>query len=278
MSGITGVVLNWTRPDNVVQIVNGWRDSGIIEGIVWNNNSAAPLVLDGWAQVINASEDFGLYTRFAAASMARNECVLIQDDDICLPPKSIASLYAAWQSDPDILHGIFGRMPDAFGRYLIEDRIEASVPIVLTRALLAHRRYALQFFEFAPAFEELQRRGRPYGQGEDIIFSYAVMRRSGRLNRVHRLPVVELPSPNAINLRNRREHLAHRTLIMRACIAEILKEAAGTQPDLAAALKQREPAIDTLRRAARRVVAAIRRRASKILRQWVGISGADAQS
>jgi len=263
MSGITGVLLNWRRPDNVARIVAGWRESGLVdEGIVWNNNPDEPLALDGQARVINASHDLGLYTRFAAACLARNECVLIQDDDIVLPTESIAALHEAWRRDPDVLHGVFGRIPDALGLYTLRNAIEEHVPMVLTRAVLTHRRHAAAFFEFAPAFEALQRDGRPYGNGEDILFSYAVMRHSGRLNRAHRVPVLELPSPDGINTRDRGDHLAHRTRLMRACQAQLLADPSPAHSGLAAALEYRESVVQTLISVARRAFFAIRRRES----------------
>jgi len=260
MSGITGVMLNWKRPDNVARIVAGWRESGVVdEGIVWNNNPDVPLALDGWARVVNPSHNFGLYMRFAAACLATNECVLIQDDDICLPTESIVALLQAWRRDPDILHGAFGRMPDALGLYVSRDADEEHVPIVLTRALLTHRRHAARFFELAPAFDELQRDRMPYGNGEDIIFSYSVMRQTGRLNRVHRIPVTSLPEPYALNLLDHGDHLAHRTAIMRACQAQLLADP-GVRPELVAALAQREPLARTLFMVARRAYFAFRRR------------------
>jgi len=260
MSGITAVLLNWKRPDNVARIVAGWHESGLVdEGIVWNNNPDAPLALDGRARVINASHDLGLYTRFAAVSLARNECVLIQDDDIYLPPESIAALHEAWRRDPDILHGIFGRMPDALGLYTLRDATEEHVPMILTRAVLTHRRNAACFFEFAPAFEELQRDSRPYGNGEDILFSYAVMRHSGRLNRAHRVPVLELPSPHGINTRDRGDHLAHRTRLMRACQAQLLADPMPAHSGFVAAIEHRESVAETLISVARRACWAIRR-------------------
>ena len=78
MNRITAVMLNWKRPENVARIVAGWRESGLVdEAIVWNNNPDAPLTLDGWARVINTSHNHGLYARFVAACLARNDCVLI---------------------------------------------------------------------------------------------------------------------------------------------------------------------------------------------------------
>jgi hypothetical protein len=214
---ITGVILNWKRPLNVERILHGWRVGGLVaEAIVWNNNPDAPFRHD-WAKVVNAGQDLGLYTRFAAACLAQHACVLIQDDDLELPTDSLRQLYAAWQRDPEVLHGIFGRGPKPDGSYAQNLLGDMEVPIVLTRMLLASRHYAAQFFEVAPTFDRIQRDGSPIGNGEDILFSYVVRRESGSLNRVHRIPVHELPAPHSIHIRYRNAHVAHRTRLMRAC-------------------------------------------------------------
>ena len=216
---ITGVILNWKRPANVERIVAGWQAGGLVtEALIWNNNGAAPLRHD-WAKVVNAGHDLGLYTRFAAACLARHECVLIQDDDLELPVESLRTLLDAWQRESDILHGVFGRAPKPDGSYARNVGGNADAPIVLTRVLVAHRRYAAQFFEVAPAFEAIQRDGRPAGNGEDILFSYVARRDSGRLNRIHRIDVKELPAPHSIHGRNWKHHIAHRTRLLRACEA-----------------------------------------------------------
>jgi hypothetical protein len=217
---ITGILLNWRRPANVGRIVAGWRSGGIVtEAIVWNNNPdpnfAPPAGLP--AKVIHAAQDLGLYTRFAAACLASNECVLIQDDDVEVPAGSLRRLYEAWLSDPAILHGVFGRAPKRDGSYAKDVRGNSNAPVVLTRVLLAHRRHAAEFFQVAPAFEHIQRHSRPLGNGEDIIFSYVARRSSGRLNRVHDLFVLELPAPDAIHSRNWAAHIAHRSRLLRAC-------------------------------------------------------------
>lgn len=216
---ITGVILNWKRPENVRRIVDGWLASGIVtEAIVWNNNPAERF-RHGWAKVVNADQDLGLYTRFAAACLAQQPCVLIQDDDLELPVETMRGLYDAWRQDSDVLHGLFGRRPKADGSYDARNVPDGEVPVVLTRALLAARRYAADFFDVAPEFESVQREGRPAGNGEDILFSYTAMRYTGRFNRVHRLPVNELPAPHSIHGRNWSAHIAHRSRLIRACEA-----------------------------------------------------------
>ena len=161
----------------------------------------------------------GLYTRFTAACLAQNECVLIQDDDLEVQTDSLRALVNAWQNDPGILHGIFGRRPSHDGSYDPRNVSGGEVPIVLTRVLVAHRRYASQFFQIAPTFDDVQQDSRPFGNGEDIIFSYVVTEASGRLNRVYRLPVMELPAPHAIYARDWKAHLAHRSRLLQACEA-----------------------------------------------------------
>ena len=159
----------------------------------------------------------GLYTRFAAACLASNDCVLIQDDDLELPAESLQALVDAWHDDPDIIHGVFGRAPKPDGSYARNIGGDAESPIVLTRVLVADRRYASQFFQVAPTFDEVQREGKPAGNGEDIIFSYVAMSQSGRLNQVHRVAVNELPAPHSIHGRNWKLHVAHRTRLLNAC-------------------------------------------------------------
>ena len=219
---ITGVLMNWKRPANVARIVAGWKAGGIVtEAIVWNNNpdpqSALPKGLP--AKVVQAGQDMGLYTRFAVACLAETECVLIQDDDLELPTESLRRLHDSWQRDPDILHGVFGRAPKPDGSYAQNILGEADAPVVLTRVLLAHRRYFAEFFLHAPRFAEVQSQSRPVGNGEDIILSYVARHSSGRLNRVHDIPVRELPAPHAMHGRNWAANIAHRTRLLQACEA-----------------------------------------------------------
>jgi hypothetical protein len=145
--------------------------------------------------------------------------VLIQDDDLELPADSLRRLHEAWQRDPDILHGVFGRATKRDGSYAQNLLGDADAPVVLTRVLLAHRRYMAEFFQVAPAFAEIQQDSRPFGNGEDIILSYVARHSSGRLNRVHAIPVHELPAPHAMHGRNWAAHIAHRSRLLKACEA-----------------------------------------------------------
>lgn len=161
--------------------------------------------------------------RFAAGCLARNECVLVQDDDILLPPETIYTLHKHWQEDRDVLHGLFGRDPrPGDSSYARESNlVNADVRVVLTRALVCDRKLLGLFFAdevvgcYVPEVTELQAHSNPRGNGEDIILGYVACWRSGRRNKVYALPRRELPAPDAIHARGDvKDHWRHRTRLM----------------------------------------------------------------
>lgn len=226
LPAVSAVVLNWARPRNVDRIIRSWAAGGIVrDAIVWNNRGESPYwphppapEAPGFSlRVINASADCGLYSRFAAGLLARHDCVLIQDDDIELPPATLAALVRAHVADPLVLHGIFGRAPRRDGSYARAVRGDAEVPVVLTRALVTDRSNFAEFFRYAPIFDGIQRDSSPAGNGEDIIFSYVARNRLGQPNRIYSLPKIELDDHDAMNGRDRAAHVAHRSRLLRAC-------------------------------------------------------------
>ena len=213
---LSAVLLNWKRPANVEKIVASLLACEEVDDItVWNNNPDCARALPAAVRVIQSPE-LGLYTRFAAGCLARHEAVLLQDDDLLLPPGVVQVLHREARRNPQVLHGIFGRAPTETGTYAIALDGTGRVPMVLTRALICPRIYCAKFFEHVHVFDELQRDSQPYGNGEDIIFSFVAMKLSGQLNRIHGLPVTELPEEFAIGKRTR-DHLDHRTRVLDAC-------------------------------------------------------------
>jgi len=209
------VMLNWKRPTNVRRILDGlWQSPLVSEVIVWDNNPTT-LSLDGKTKFIMSSEDMGLFTRFAAMSLAKNDAVLIQDDDLYLPHETIAALYGSWQAGRYCIHGIFGRHLAPGPGYSYHRSPSGPCPIVLTRAMICSREYAAWFFAALGRFRHLFDGSVPYGNGEDILLSYVAMAEYGQLNAAYDLPVKELPSNDAIC--KRAGHNAHRTRIVQAC-------------------------------------------------------------
>lgn len=220
MPHTTVVMMSWRRPDNVKRILASLsRIGAVAEVIVWNNNTEVWLESDRpIVRIVNSNSDLGLYTRFAAAALARTDSVLFQDDDLLLPESTLKTLLSAWEGQPTKLHGIFGRRPNATGQYADLLTGDRSAPIVLTRAVVTARAHIPEALQLAYSLDSLQTASRPYGNGEDIILSYAARRRDSGPHRIYGLPVQELSDDHGIHRVNGwRQHVEHRTMIMQAC-------------------------------------------------------------
>lgn len=213
---ISVVLLSWQRTPSVRRICAQLEHCGLVdEVIVWNNNPGEHLELPGAkVRAINCSRDLGLFTRFAAASLARNPCILFHDDDLDAPEAVLNQLHVQWLRRPEVCHTLFGRNSSAAGHYTT-DLAFGPVEIALTRYTMVHRNVCAHALAHTPRFADLP--GVPVGNGEDIILSYAAMALSGRPNQAHRLPANELGQDAAsIHLRYP-AHIDHRTRIIGRC-------------------------------------------------------------
>jgi hypothetical protein len=226
---ITGIVLNWRRPENVRAIV-ATLSPIVEEMIVWNNNPAE-LFLDSSAKTINCSSDFGLYTRFIAALLAQNDTIWMQDDDLLAPLDTVRAVYESWQRRPDNVHGLFGRKPGEDCQYNFVNAT-GECPIVLTRGCMFHRQLAIDFFRVAGdprilAVRELcVEMGCIEHNGEDILLSYVARIKNGKTNVAHDLPVTELPE-GADRISASPAHMNARTAMVRACEAIFAERETG---------------------------------------------------
>ena len=184
-------MLNWRRPRYVEFNVAQYIDYSLISEVLVFSNAGSTLNFCSIAKqptLIIANADLGLYTRYAAAVLARNECILHVDDDILVPEPTVERLYSHWCSDPEICHSLHGRNVQA--GYSRED-VFGSVEVVLTRCLMVSRTLCAHALAHVHTFDDMV--CEPYGNGEDIILSFTAVQQSGRLNRAHRLPFTNHP-------------------------------------------------------------------------------------
>ena len=109
---LTVVMLNWTRPEYVIQNINRYASYKVVESVLCFNNGATLKCSAGLPPkciLIESSRDLGLYSRFAAASLARTKAIFYTDDDLWVPEATLEALYAAWQGSPSSCHGLHGR-------------------------------------------------------------------------------------------------------------------------------------------------------------------------
>jgi hypothetical protein len=212
---ISVVILNWKRPKLMRKAINALRKSKLVsEIIVWNNNPKVRFRARRDVTIINCNRDLGLFTRFAAASLAKNSAILFQDDDVVLQPKMIQTLYKNWKKDPEVCHAAFGRICWT-GPYQTRNRW-GEVDVVLTTAVLVHARICLRTAINAKLFADLP--GSPVGNGEDIILSYTAISMSGRPNKTYPLDLWREYQDPRISISMREPtHMPHRTRVLRRC-------------------------------------------------------------
>jgi len=214
---ISLVSLHWKRTENTHLIVDGLKNHPLIsEVIVWNNNSETHLKCSEGIRVVNSSDDFGLNTRFAAALLAANDCILTVDDDIFPHKDTVSELFRCWQDEPDVLHTLHGRAPTQENTYAVDvlasgDYAEAEIS--LTRCTMYHKQHASRYFLIQPQVRD--REHSTPNNGEDIILSYIARSISGKMNRVYSFSSSELHAPHAIH--HRSGHREYRTHLMRRC-------------------------------------------------------------
>ena len=222
---ISVVSLHWKRTDNTRLISQTLlRHPKVDEVIVWNNNPDVDTVdcAEG-VTVINSSKDVGLNTRFAAAVLAANDCILTVDDDILPNSQTVTSLYSAWESSPEVIHTLHGKNPTDEDEYpwvgdpspltSVEGDSYSEARISLTRCTMYHKKFAQGYFEVEQRVRETNHS--TLHNGEDIILSYLARSHSGSDVRVYDLEAIELPAPFAIH--GRAGHREYRTLLLRRC-------------------------------------------------------------
>jgi hypothetical protein len=229
-------MMSFSRPDVVRGLVRRLLDPDvgapdlIGEIVLWNANPGENDLRDlqqddkphhyvpaGRVRVIDTWPDVGLHSRFAGALLARESVVWMQDDDLFVPAAAMRELVRRQTLEPDVIHGPFGRHPTRDSAYDYEDGPERPrAAVILTKVLVARRDLFSAFFAVAPLFDEYAAAAKPVWNGEDIVFSLAVVRRNGgKLNRKHgdlRMRVQELDDTGGVSYWA--EHIKYRAFMV----------------------------------------------------------------
>jgi len=216
---ISLLMLTWRRRNNLRKIL--WTQSCydiVDEIIVFNNYRLSTILpLNEKTKVINASHDFGLRSRWAMGILARNRCLVFQDDDILVPEIGFQSLWERWREDPERLYAAYGRNPNSRNEYNFENAI-GEVAMVLTRVVCVDQSVLANMLRVEVDFYSNEEMARPVLNGEDILLSYAVTSLYQKRHSVVPLEHEELPpGPHALAIRRKKFHLQERTALMRRC-------------------------------------------------------------
>ena len=188
---ISVVILNFNRPEYIKNdIIPNLDKIELIDEIIishgkeetfFESTSQKVKNLKHWGE---ANKTYGLTLRFVSAQEAKNEAVIIMDDDIIPYEKTIKILYELYGKENDRLYGLYGRSLNLDNEYSI-DNVFGDVPIVLTRFLLTHRDLSRYFLtRFRDLENDLIKNSKPYWNGEDILFSLLSIEKYGKLPKV----------------------------------------------------------------------------------------------
>ena len=182
------VILNFNRPDyiknNIIPKIKNSCDEIIISHGKKETAFTHPDIksLNHYGKV---NEEYGLSRRFLSCLEARNELVLIMDDDIVPSLEAIKFLYDKIQEDPQRIHGLYGR--NTINNYSV-DNCFGEVPVVLTRCLITTKEMCEYYIENFRSFEsEMVKKSKPFWNGEDILFSLLSIKKNGKLNKAYEL-------------------------------------------------------------------------------------------
>jgi hypothetical protein len=133
----------------------------------------------------SVNEVYGLDRRFTNTLKCESDHVIFLDDDKYIDEGELHKLLREYEKDPTRIVGWAGRNPvnDKTGviKYVPRNSF-GDVDVLITQLIVFPKKYAYLFFLCKPVVEHIYKTGCPYGNGEDIFFSYVVSIYSGKKN------------------------------------------------------------------------------------------------
>lgn len=181
------IILNYSRPSNIKDfiipvlekykmvdeiIISHGREDVIFE---YKSNKVKHLYHQG-----DPNKEYGLTLRFVSGSEAKNDNIIIMDDDIIPDENTLDKLYGHIKEEEGI-YGLYGRYLDDNMNYLVNNAF-GNVPIVLTRCLICTKDMCNYFLENFRHYETDEiKKSKPYWNGEDILFSLLSIKKYDKL-------------------------------------------------------------------------------------------------
>ena len=223
------IILNWKRPENIKKLINHYQSMDCIDEIIISNcNEDTAITNDtNKVRIFNdysekGNDVFGLDLRFVCGLRAKYNTLIICDDDMQLAENDVKKILHIYHQNDKRIVGNKGR--DLRNRYEPTDVWGEQTDIILTQFLVCQKKMCHLFFLCKPMVEEIYESGTPYGNGEDIFFSFIVgiyFRTKHRSVNTH---FKQLPEPHAIS--HLPNHRSYRDKLCRFLITnrEIFEE------------------------------------------------------
>ena len=174
---ISMVVMNWLRPE-VLQsdILPNMVKYELLDEIIISHGREDTYFEFDDPKIVNRkdwgdiNEYYGLSRRFLASSEAKNDIILMIDDDEYPTEDAVKKLYDEYQKNPNRMYGPFGQNL-RWGNYNYHMRF-GEVCVLITKCTLFHKELCWHFFKYMPIMREILKQGKPYWNGEDILHSF----------------------------------------------------------------------------------------------------------
>ena len=184
MNLITAVILNWKRPQNLVnkilptlelcpcigEIIISHGNKNTIFNYKPKNHSKHVIHRDDHENNIK----YGLSLRFISALDATYDTIIFIDDDIIPHPVTIINMLNIYNKNKPCIVSRFGRELGPNISYKTEPPIRQTLtnPIALTSCVIIPKFLCEQFFEYSNILNPfIYEKSRPLWNGEDIVIS-----------------------------------------------------------------------------------------------------------
>ncbi len=171
-------LLNWKRKNYVINTVNNMSKFNYINDILISNGNDEQAVNKNdfiESEKIKVYNDsninniYGLDLRFINGLRAKNDSVIIMDDDIEISEIELNKLIEEYIKNENRIVGKWGR--NIRNGYHLRD-CYGDVDVVLTKLFICKKKLFNLFFICKPLIEDIYKTGNPYGNGEDIFFNF----------------------------------------------------------------------------------------------------------
>ena len=176
---ISVVILNWKRPDNI--------KNDILPKIINYNLVSEVIISHGRSETYfqtpdikmvkhykdeNLNSNLGVSLRFLRSCNAKNECILILDDDRLPSEEYVNKMYELFQKDKNVIIGSVERyVSPSIGYSNNKRNIENENKIVLTQILMTNKKMCKDFMNEKDKMNDLALKAKPVWNGEDILFN-----------------------------------------------------------------------------------------------------------
>lgn len=169
------VIMNWLRPDVLKNMLEQLVEYETIDEVIISHGREDTYFEFDNAKVVNEKHwgninmQFGLSRRFLSASQAKNEVILMIDDDEYPSDEYVKKLLKKYNENPRRLYGRFGRNLKK-GNYNLHQRY-GDVCVLITKCILFNKELCAEFFKHKDSVMHIIEKGKPLWNGEDVFMS-----------------------------------------------------------------------------------------------------------